>query len=79
MKLFDLHCDIGTDVGFRNVDHSWAVICIHGNVDYVRFVDMSHSDVMTIARFLKTFEYSNRVTDSPLGNKKIFEDMIIRF
>jgi hypothetical protein len=77
-KYMNSICDVGTDIGLYN-DHSWAVICIHGKIDYVRFIDMRHEDVMSIAKFLKTFEYSNRITDSPLGYKRYLEDMIIKF
>lgn len=77
-KFMNSICDVGTDVGLYN-DHSWAVICIHGKADYVKFVDMSREDIMTVARFLKQFEYSNRVTDSPIGYKQFFEDMIVKF
>lgn len=76
-KFMNGICDIGTDVGFKSDDHSWAVICVHGKMDYVKFVDMNHRDVMEIASFLKQFEYSNRATDSPLY-KKIIEDMIVK-
>ena len=76
-KFMNSVCDVGTDVGFKSNDHSWAVICVHGKMDYVKFVDMNHHDIMEIASFLKRFEYSNRVTDSPL-NKLIIEDMIIK-
>ena len=74
-KFMNNICDVGTDVGFRTNDHSWAVICIHGKKDYVKFVDMDQSDIRTIASFLKTFEYSNKVTDSPL-HRGYIEDMI---
>jgi hypothetical protein len=74
-KFMNSICDVGTDVGFRTSDHSWAVICIHGKKDYVKFVDMDQSDIRTIASFLKTFEYSNKVTDSPL-HRGYIEDMI---
>ena len=76
-KFMNSICDIGTDVGFKSDDHSWAVICVHGKMDYVKFVDMSHRDVMEISHFLKRFEYSNRATDSPLY-KNIIEDMIVK-
>lgn len=77
-KFMNSICDVGTDIGFTSDDHSWAVICIHGKIDYVRFIDMRREDVMSITKFLKNFEYSNRVTDSPLGYKKMFDDMIIK-
>ena len=75
-KFMNSICDVGTDIGFRSNDHSWAVICIHGKTDYVKFVDMHQSDIRSIANFLKKFEYSNRVTDSPLC-KAAIEDMIV--
>lgn len=78
-KFMNSICDVGTDVGFKSSDHSWAIICVHGKMDYVKFVDMSQADIRSIANFLKRFEYSNRVTDSPLGYKNIFEDMIKRW
>lgn len=78
-KFMTSICDVGTDVGLHSNDHSWAVICVHGKMDYVKFVDMSQADIRSIANFLKHFEYSNRVTDSPLGYKNIFEDMIMKW
>ena len=77
-KFMSSICDVGTDIGYRSVDHSWAVICVHGKMDYVKFVDMKQSDIRSIVNFLKNFEYSNRVTDSPL-NKRMIEDMIVRW
>lgn len=77
-KFMNSICDVGTDVGFKSGDHSWAVICVHGKKDYVKFVDMHQSDIRTIVNFLKKFEYSNRVTDSPLSNEAI-QDMIIHW
>ena len=77
-KFMNSICDVGTDVGFRSNDHSWAVICVHGKMDYVKFVDMHQSDIRTIVSFLKNFEYSNRVTDSPINNA-LFKDLIIKW
>ena len=78
-KYMNSICDVGTDIGLYSDDHSWAVICIHGKIDYVKFIDMRREDVMSIAKFLKNFEYSNRITDSPLNYKAMLEDMIIKF
>ena len=78
-KLMNSVCDVGTDIGFKSSDHSWAVICIHGKMDYVKFVDMSQRDIRPIADFLKNFEHSNRVIDSPLYYRDAFEDMILRW
>lgn len=77
-KFMNSICDVGTDIGFRSTDHSWAVICIHGKMDYVKFVDMHQSDIRTIVSFLKNFKHSNMVTDSPLCNREI-QDMIMRW
>lgn len=76
-KFMNSICDVGTDMGFQSTDHSWAVICVHGKIDYVKFVDMSQKDIREIVNFLKCFEDSNRVTDSPL-HKGYLEDMIIK-
>lgn len=78
-KLMNSICDVGTDIGFENYEHSWAVICIHGKMDYVKFVDMSQRDIRSIADFLKNFEYSNRIIDSPLYYRKAFEDLILKW
>ena len=32
-RLMNSICDVGTDIGFKDTDHSWAVICIHGKMD----------------------------------------------
>lgn len=77
-KFMNSICDVGTDVGFRSNDHSWAVICVHGKMDYVKFIDMHQSDIRTIVNFLKNFKHSNMVTDSPLCNREI-QDMIMRW
>ena len=77
-KFMNSICDVGTDVGFRTSDHSWAVICVHGKKDFIRFVDMRQSDIRTIVSFLKNFEYSNRVIDSPLGYQQWINDEITR-
>ena len=76
-KFMNSICDVGTDIGYRDVDHSWAVICVHGARDYIKFVDMRQSDIRAIVSFLKTFERANRVTDSPFHNSQI-EDMILK-
>ena len=75
-KFMNSICDVGTDVEFRSSDHSWAVICVHGKMDYVKFIDMRQCDIRDIASFLKRFKYSNRVTDSPLCNREI-QDLIM--
>lgn len=77
-KMMNEICDVGVDVGFRDNYHSWAVVCIHGKMDFMKFVPLNHSDVREVARFLKQFEYSKRVVDSPFSHGMI-EDLIARF
>lgn len=76
-KTMNSICDVGVDIGFRSKDHSWAVICVHGKVDYVKFVPMGHNDVMDITRFLKRYEYSNKIIDSPFAYRGLINDLIL--
>ena len=68
----------GVDVGFHSDDHSWAVICIAGRPEYVKFLPLKHKDTMEIVRFLKQFQYSNKVIDSPFGFKEMVENYILK-
>lgn len=58
--------DVGTDIGFYSDDHSWAVVCIKGHPEYVKFIPLSHRDAHEVLEFLKHFKYSDRVIDSLL-------------
>jgi hypothetical protein len=71
-KLINSMMDVGTDVGFYSDDHSWAVVCIKGHPEYVKFIPLSHKDARGVLDFLKRFRYSDRVVDSPFG----FRDMV---
>lgn len=71
-KLINSMMDVGTDVGFYSDDHSWAVVCIKGHPEYVKFIPLSHKDARGVLDFLKRFRYSNRVIDSPFA----FRDMV---
>jgi len=80
-KLIDSIIDVGTDIGFKGKDHSWAVVCIKGKPEYVKFVPLfnRHRDARDIIHFLKQFEYSNRITDSPFGFNEMIEDHILKY
>ena len=75
-KLIEQLMDVGVDVGFKSDEHSWAVICIQGHPEYVKFMPLAHQDVYHVMQFLKQFQYSNRVVDSPFGYKKLIKDYI---
>ena len=77
-KLMNDICDVGVDVA-RDKYHSWAVVCIHGKMDFIKFVPLNHSDIREVAQFLKRFEYSKRVIDSPFAYSDMIEDLITRF
>lgn len=71
-KLVNSLMDVGVDIELCPDDHSWAVVCIKGHPEYVKFIPLNHKDARDIMIFLKHFEYSNRVVDSPFA----FRDMV---
>lgn len=77
-KMMNSITDVGVDVGFHSEDHSWAVVCIQGRPEYVKFIPLEHRDAVDILRFLKQFEYSNRVVDSPFAFKDMVKDYIMK-
>ena len=76
-KLLDSMISVGTDVAFHSDDHSWAVVCIKGHPEYVKFIPLSHKDARDILEFLNHFKYSNIVVDSPLGFRDMVEHCIM--
>lgn len=66
-KLLNQICDVGVDVGFRGEEHSWAVVCISGRPEYVKFVPFNSGDARQVIDFLKRFQYSKHVIDSPIA------------
>lgn len=39
-QLMNSMMDVGTDIGFNSDDHSWAVVCIKGHPEYVKFIPL---------------------------------------
>ena len=76
-RLMNSIVDVGTDVGFFSEDHSWAVVCIQGKPEYVKFVPLNHQDARQVLDFLKHFQYSNKVIDSPLSFRTMLDRQII--
>ena len=62
--------DIGVDHGIK--DSSWAVICIKGKPESVRFIQLEASTAREIREFLKRFDSANVIFDSPYS-KDFFE------
>ena len=68
-KLFS----VGVDVDMRDRHHSWAVVCMEGKPDYVKFIDLSRSEVKDVRNFLRQFEGCNRRrVDSPIWKDLLF-------
>jgi hypothetical protein len=58
---------VGADVvpNIVNGERSWAVVCIEGNYNIVKFVDLHGADYRRILDFLKQYEGSRMVIDAP--------------
>jgi hypothetical protein len=69
---------IGTDV-YRQPDqgHSWAVVCVEGKMNIVKFVDLDRKDGRYILDFLKQFEAGRHCVDAPF--KEFFYDGLFKF
>ena len=76
-KLINSITDVGTDVGFHSDDHSWAVVCIQGHPEYVKFLPLSRNDARDVIKFLRCFEYSNKIVDSPFAFKDMMKHYIV--
>lgn len=78
-KLLNQICDVGVDVGIRREEHSWAVVCIAGKSEYVKFIPLNCGDARQVIDFLKRFQYSKRVIDSPIAFRSILgEEMFFK-
>ena len=68
-KMYNQITDVAVDVGFHDSEHSWAVVCIAGRPEYVKFIPLSRADARTVMNFLRQFQYSQLIVDSPLRFK----------
>ena len=66
---------VGADVVPINRESSWAVVCIEGNCNIVKFIDLKGKDFHYILNFLKQYEGSRMCIDAPPPNmfKKEFK------
>lgn len=74
-KMYNQITDVAVDVGFHDLEHSWAVVCIAGRPEYVKFIPLSGADARTVRNFLRQFQYSQTIVDSPLR----FKDALQRY
>lgn len=63
-SLYQQITNIGVDVDCHD-KNSWAIVCIDGHPEYIKFVDLKGSEARDIENFLRRFEKSNVVVDSP--------------
>lgn len=58
---------VGADVvpNIVSGERSWAVVCIEGNYNIVKFIDLHGADYKYILDVLKQFEGSRMVVDAP--------------
>lgn len=78
-KLLNQICDVGVDVGIRREEHSWAVVCIAGKSEYVKFIPLNCGDARQVIDFLKRFQYSKQIIDSPIAFRSILgEEMFFK-
>jgi hypothetical protein len=68
---------IGADITRHEHDTSgsWAVICVEGKYNIVKFINMKGQDYVRIVNFLREFECSRRVIDAP--PYMMFEDNFV--
>lgn len=68
---------IGTDVRQYDGNHSWAVVCIEGKMNIVKFVDLNGKYARDILNFLKQFEAGRHCIDTP--NSPMFYSELFKF
>ena len=70
--LYQSITNVGVDIDCNR--HSWAVICIDGRPEYVKFVDLTGAEARDIKSFVNQFGKKKAVVDSPFGSP--FRDYI---
>ncbi|WP_405169456.1 hypothetical protein [Paenibacillus sp. FSL H3-0286] len=58
---------MGSDIAPNNSGNSWAVVCVEGNYNIIKFFDLSQRDGREMLRLLKSFEGGRYVNDTPMG------------
>jgi hypothetical protein len=68
---------IGTDVYRENTGHSWAVVCVEGKINVIKFIDLNRQNAREIFDFLKHFEAGRHCVDTPM--KEFFYNGLFKF
>lgn len=64
---------IGTDIRVNERGYSWAVVCIEGKMNIVKFIDLDRKNAREIFEFLKHFEAGRHCVDTPY--KQMFDGL----
>ena len=64
---------IGTDVDFHPNGHSWAVVCVEGKINIVKFIPLDRQDARSILDFLKQFGRGRHCIDAP--SRLMFDEL----
>lgn len=65
-KTVESVVSIGADVQPNSMeDKSWAVVCVEGKMNIVKFLPLNHKDAHSILQYLKQFPTSKSVYDTP--------------
>ena len=68
---------VGSDVYHPPDGRSWAVICIEGKINIVKFVELNRNDAREVMDFLKRYEAGRHCVDTPY--KEMFYDGFFKF
>lgn len=62
MELVDLGIDVNRFS--ERGPTSWAVVCLAGKIEYMKFYVLGHNEMAEIHKFLKPYDEANRVVDA---------------
>lgn len=68
---------IGSDIAYHSNGTSWAVVCIEGSYNVVKFIDLNGTDAREILNFLKHFEAGRYVHDAPPMMKHMAKEWFV--
>lgn len=77
-KMFNEITDVAVDVNMGRNEHSWAVVCIAGKPEYVKFIPLNRNDVRSVIDFLNQFQYSKHIVDSPIRFRHMLNDYFLK-
>ena len=77
IERFNEITDVAVDVNMEKDEHSWAVVCIAGKPEYVKFIPLSKNDTRSVIDFLKRFQYSKHIVDNPIRFRSMLNDYFL--